>query len=131
MPAEERLEAVRAAVPAVVVAGGDEVIEQLVVALERDLDVARDLLLDADVVLRRAVRLQPLLPEHRVGLLRLRRLEEDAEPPLQRRAREAGRQVLPDDEARREVPRRRVAGVVEAEPGNEPSPAPRRELGSA
>ena len=96
--AKERLEPVDPTLPRVAILRDHELIELLVEALERDLEVLRELLLDAEAVVDRAVGDEAALPEHRIALLRLRGFVEDADAALERGARKRRADVLPHDE---------------------------------
>ena len=106
----------------------DDAVVLAIEALGRDLDLPRDLLLDAEAVVVRDDRARARHAEDGVRLLRLRRIREAADAAFQRRARELVREVLPRDDARLQIPRAILARVVEAHARHDARALERREL---
>ena len=125
---DERLGAVDDAAARVAEPLLDQVVELLVEALERGLDVRRELVLDADVVVDGAVAREPGHAEDRVRLLRLRRLREEADAALDRRARIARSRPAARRRAARGPSAFVACGVVEAQAGHDAAARPRRRL---
>gem|GEM_PF-3734149 len=126
--AEQPLDAVRLSGTGVPGALDDQVVEGLVELFDGQIDLRRTLLLDAEIVVDRAVRAQPLLAVDRIGLKRGGGLVVHADCSLQRRARKAARQILSCVDTRRKI----LAGggvlVVRPHPWHDAGPVPGHDL---
>src|SRR4029078_1904909 len=97
-PAEQPLRTVDAAVAGVLLVLDDESIERFVEALDRDLEMRGHLLLDAEAVVHRAVRLQARLSEYRIEFAGVGRLVVHAHAALHGGAWTSGGQILSKDD---------------------------------